>query len=89
MKFEKHSFLINRCIGAYNFPLYWMHIVVEVINTGIIAIALISTFFTILDYGLILFAIYILSLSGQFGLYVKKLYVHTKLIITGESLYEN
>jgi hypothetical protein len=85
MKFEKHSYLVNRCIGASNLPLYWIHIVIELINTSIVFWSLFIIFEERIDSDLVFYILYLICGIGHEGLYLKKLYLHTRTMVTGES----
>lgn len=89
MRYEKHSYLVNKCISANNLPLYWLHIVVEVINASIICFAMCLTFNDNIESELIFFCLYLIVMIGHFGLYIKKFIIHTRSMVTGESLFEN
>lgn len=88
MKYEKHSYLVNTCIGALNLPIYYFHVVVELVNNVIIFFSIILTIDERLDSDLLLFILYFFCSCGHTGLYFKKFLVHTKTMLTGESLHE-
>lgn len=79
---------VNRCIGAKNLPLYWIHILIELINTTIVFCALMVTFNDRIDADLIFFIFYLIDGIGHEFLYLKKFIVHTKTMLTGETLHE-
>jgi hypothetical protein len=87
-KYEKHSYLIQKCIGAKNLPIYYIHVVVELINMLIIFWAMMITFDQRIDEDLVFFVFYLTCMFGHLGLYVKKLVVHTNTMIKGESWHE-
>jgi hypothetical protein len=76
-KFEKHSYLVNRCISPNNFPIYYIIIWLEVITSGIIAYAMGLTFFERLDNDLVFFTLYIMSIVTHVGIFGKRLIIHT------------
>jgi hypothetical protein len=88
MKYEKHSYLVNRCISANNLPLYYLHILVENVNIFIVFWSLILTFDERIDSDLIYFIMYLTCALAHQCLYFKKILVHTKTMLTGETLHE-
>lgn len=79
---------MNTCISANNLPLYYMHIVAELFNTIIVFAAIITTFDERIDSDLLFFILYFFCGCGQLGLYLKKFLVHTKTLLTNETLHE-
>lgn len=88
MKFEKHTFLVNRCIGANNLMVYWLISVFEVINLTIVFIGMMAQFEKYIDESFITFLIYFPIIVAHLGVFLKKVIVHGKSIITNETLNE-
>ena len=88
MRYEKHSYLVNRCIGASNVGLYWIHLLLEVVNSFIVFWALMITFDERIDADLIFFILYLACGIGHFAHYLKKFIDVTISMVTGETLHE-
>lgn len=73
-RYEKHSYLVNRCIGANNVAYYWLHCLLEVLNTGIVFWALLITFEERIDSDLVFFILYLTTGIGHFFHFFKKFY---------------
>lgn len=85
---ERHSFLVLRCIGANNFPIYYLHCWLEMINSLVIFYAICLTFTQRLDNDLILFLFYVMIIITYLWMFTKKLIVHSISVFTGSSLWE-
>ena len=88
LRFEKHSYLVNRCIGANNAPYYYLHIILENVNTFIVFWSLMITFEERIDADLVFFIIYLFCGFAHQLHYLKKFIVITISMITNETIFE-
>mmetsp|Transcript_40339 Transcript_40339/g.38815 ORF Transcript_40339/g.38815 Transcript_40339/m.38815 type:complete len:208 (+) Transcript_40339:290-913(+) len=72
LRYEKHSYLVNRCISANNIGLYHMFVTTELFNTSIVMWAILVTFEQRIDADLVFFIFYLACVIGHEGLYIKK-----------------
>ena len=87
-RWEKHSYLHNRCISANNLPLYYLHCWIEWIHAVFIGYLVSITFSERIDKELLFFLLYLITTIGYVGIFTKKIIVHSKSILTNSSLWE-
>lgn len=76
---------MNRCIGANNIPYYYLHLLLEVLNTSIVFWALMQTFEERIDSDLVFFIMYLTVGVGHELHFLKKLYNVTRSMVTNET----
>lgn len=69
-------------------PYYWLHLLLEVLNTSIVFWALIITFEERIDSDLVFFIMYLTVGFGHELHFLKKLFNVTRSMLTNESEHE-
>mmetsp|Transcript_41141 Transcript_41141/g.30256 ORF Transcript_41141/g.30256 Transcript_41141/m.30256 type:complete len:216 (+) Transcript_41141:637-1284(+) len=88
LRYEKHSYLFNRCISANNIGLYYLFTCVELLNTSIVFWAVLVTFEDRIDTDLVFFIFYLATAIGHEFLYIKKFCQLTETMVKGETMHE-
>ena len=81
-RYERHSYLHNRCIGANNLPYYYWHVNLEFWHAAFIFYGVVTSFTRMIDEALIFYLVYIIVSCALMGIYLKKAVSVTRSMLT-------